>query len=359
MSHTAVGRCTKPQRAARTVVTTPRRAKKTAPSQPSSTGPLPRSSPCDTRSSELISLHSLCAHGDWMAVQTAGYEVRGKSEHASRGCAVSWRLEGCIWTRTDDRGFCHVAVLAGQPTAPSAASGSFALKAAIGRKKKGAATRSSTLYGEFQKMRTLQARGFSEMPRLSDFLTTEYGLEVLSMERMGQSLAEFSASAERSTLSPADLFVIAHDALVAITQLHTQANWLHMDVKPANLLLRRAPAASAVGSSSGASARGLNRVVLCDFEHARPIDLLRTKEREDPAGTVLFRSARADGLAAGLDVHPVPSWYALHPSERSAARRTALSTRSIRKYASTASILHRYEFVGMAVRTPTGAVSSD
>jgi serine/threonine protein kinase len=144
------------------------------------------------------------------------------------------------------------------------------------------------------------------MPKLVDFLTdarvATYGLEVLAMERMGHSLADFSGCAERSSLSPADLLAIAHDALVAIAQLHVQANWLHLDIKPANLLLRRA--------SSGASARSLDRVVLCDFEHARPVDLLLTKEREAPAGTVLFRSARADGLAAGLSVHPVPSWCA-------------------------------------------------
>jgi serine/threonine protein kinase len=118
---------------------------------------------------------------------------------------------------------------------------------------------------------------------------------------------------------------LAIDAIEALRSLHEDARWIHLDIKPANILLRRSGLSRPKVPSDG-SAGGGNPVLLCDFEHARSIDLLMTKLQEQPAGTIQFRSVRQDLLAIGSQaVHPVPSWYPAPPSHLRLLRCTALS----------------------------------
>merc|ERR1712216_783413 len=92
---------------------------------------------------------------------------------------------------------------------------------------------------------------------------------------------------------------IASSAVRTMQLLHEKAGWLHMDIKPGNMLLR-----------SMQTFPSENGVVLCDFEHARPIELLLTKNSEPPTGTIQWRSIRQDRVAVGdKAAHPVPSWY--------------------------------------------------
>jgi serine/threonine protein kinase len=150
------------------------------------------------------------------------------------------------------------------------------------------------------------------MPKMIDYFVDptvhRFGCELLVMERIEQSLADLTTSeAQHATLTLRDVSRLAIDAIEALRSLHEEARWIHLDVKPANILLRWSGLSRPKVVSDGPSG---NPVLLCDFEHARSIDLLMTKLTEQPAGTIQFRSVRQDLLAiASKDVHPVPSWY--------------------------------------------------
>jgi serine/threonine protein kinase len=162
------------------------------------------------------------------------------------------------------------------------------------------------------------------MPKMIDYFVDptvhRFGCELLVMERIEQSLADLTTSdMQRSSLSLRDVARLATDAIEALRSLHEDARWIHLDIKPANILLRRSGLSRPKVPSDG-SAGGGNPVLLCDFEHARSIDLLMTKLQEQPAGTIQFRSVRQDLLAIGSQaVHPVPSWYPAPPLAFAAA----------------------------------------
>ena len=249
---------------------------------------------------ERAELDGLLSQKEWSALAKTDGQVTGRSEYAVRNKLASWQIDGCIWGRSDGKGpAISVAVLSGRPIEPLTIGhgvAAFAIKASIIVKKNG-----TELLGEFQKMKNLANRHFCQMPKLIDYMIDptvhRFGCELLAMERIERSLADVASVC--GEMSADDFACIAVCSIATLHQLHERAAWVHMDIKPANMLLREMP-----------SARGDNPVLLCDLEHARPIDVLLTKHMEQPAGTIQWRSIRQDRLALGdKAVHAVPSWF--------------------------------------------------
>ena len=163
-----------------------------------------------------------------------------------------------------------------------------------GRKKK--SNRNDGLYGEAFKLQTV-GRELKEVVQILGFIQMESAMwssSFLLMEYVENSLAQLAGTITDET----EFSKIAKFAIGALQKLH-QKEWLHLDIKPANMLLRR-PSRNTTE----------NPVVLCDLEHARPMSVLQTKQKEEPGGTVAWRSIRQDRLALGDErVHEVPSWF--------------------------------------------------